>query len=61
MLGKSHVRFVPPQSKQVTDDDSLSNVKEVAKRRCNREQHSNRAQSPDVGRGLSIYGCFHLR
>ena len=48
-------------AKQVTDDDSLSDVKEIAKRRCNREQHGNRAQNPDVERGLSIYGCFHLR
>ena len=61
MLGKSHIRFAPRQSKQVTDDDSLSDVKEIAKRRCNREQHGNRAQNPDVERGLSIYGCFHLR
>ena len=61
MLGKDHIRFAPRQSKQVTDDDSLSNVKEVAQRRCNRQQHGNRARGPDVGRGLSIYDCFHLR
>src|SRR5436309_13092307 len=61
MLGKSHIPLAAQQSKQVTDNDSLSTMAEVAKRRCGREHHSNRAQNPYMERGSPVNGCVHLR
>jgi len=61
MLRESHISLAYRQSKQVTDNKSLTDVTEVAKRRCDRERHGNRAQHAYVERGLLIYGSFHLR
>ena len=61
MLGNGNIRLAPRQTEQRTHNDPLSNVSEVAKRRCNRQQHRNDCWNPDAVRDPLIYGCFHVQ
>src|SRR6478752_1639223 len=61
MLGNGNIRFATRQTEQRTHNNPLSNVSEVAKRRCNRQQHLNDCWNPDAVCDPLIYGCFHVQ
>ena len=61
MLGNGNIRLATRQTEQRTHNNPLSNVSEVAKRRCNRQQHRNDCWNPDAVRDPLIYGCFHVQ